>query len=202
MKKLLPYEEQIVGKLPQLHIPRMEDAIWSRIEGMLEADAKFDESDSYQKINTNSNTLLLTNIIKVVIFFFITAFIVSVLFIRSKRIQKPVSKSSIHVTTSSEKNEKFKVETTLKKTAKPVIKKGFHDMPDYRKKILDSVEQTIPVLDSIILIQEIPESTLLKPKILLPIMKDSSFKKLKGVKGIFDSNYQFRIEKKDSLNKD
>lgn len=197
MNRLLPFEEKIVDDLSQLHMPQMEDAIWSRIDGMLKADDMFDESDSHKEINTKG--FVLSNKIKVALFIFITAFFVSVILIRNKKIEKQKSLPAIHLNTELENNEKLQFGNSKKSITKEVIKNDRQTSEDYRKLVLDSLDLNILVLDSSTVNQLIPDSNSLNSKISVPIKKDSSSKKLKGVKGIFDSDYRFRIEKKDSL---
>lgn len=201
MNILLPYEEQIAGKLVQVPLPEMEDAIWSRIEGMLDADSELDESNSKQNTNTESktNSSFLSERVKVVLFIVVAAFILCIIIIRKQRSEKPDAKPSIPIPAHSEKGERTLVDTILNNNPQKFNKKSPLSIPDDKNQLLDSVHQTVPVFDSSSRNQSPPDSTALKPIFLSPVKKDSLTKKPKGVSGISDSDYRFRLEKKDSL---
>jgi hypothetical protein len=202
MNSLLPYEEQIAGKLVQVPLPEMEDTIWSRIEGMLDADSELEENVSEEKnINTKPHSSFLSGRVIVAAAIFIIVLIVVIITIKKPKKEIQNTKPSLPPPATVEIKKQKTIETTLQKLPEQADKKNKTIKPDNKIQTVDSIHTIPPAIGSINTKKPEPDFLFPKPVISLPVKKDSITKKPKGVLGISDSDYRFKLNKNDSIKK-
>ena len=199
MNQLLSYEKQIADKMQLAPVPDIQDAVWARIEAMLDAEMNVQETETTQQITNKKNKIFSKR--KITIAAIILTVILAIIINKQKRrssLQK--EKSSITVPVKPEapvkKNNVVPVqpESTIKTT------------PTKKMNLIDDAGNIEP--DSVLIIPPVKDNNPLLKKTDLPVMinpappvlqkKDSVMKKPRGVKGISVSDYRFVMPKKDS----
>lgn len=200
MNSKLPYEKQIAGKLAELPLPDLEDAIWASIESGLDADFAMEESAVREKMTTEkiriNKSFYKNGIISFIVF---VAVVVSIIIVKETKHKKQPQKDKIFVPVPSnvEKPPENKKEAVSDR------------IPLHKNDTLIDFKNEKLKVDSVITIQPEPKSTILIPlidsvvKVNQPVKSlprpDSILKKPKGVLGISDTDYRFQLERKDSL---
>jgi hypothetical protein len=197
MNQLLPYEQQIAEQMQLVPAPDMQDAVWARIEAMLDADIHLEENNTPQKIeghkNFNSSLALTAGII-------ILSILVTLVINRKQKSKNFIKqKPSITVPRQPVTIDKQEQELQNKPKMLPEAKQ-IHMKKNYAViKKINSLFQVPPAESNIDEFKK-PDSIL---RVKLPPLalqkKDSIMKKPKGVKGISDSDYRFTMPKKDSM---
>lgn len=199
MNQLLPYEQQLADKMQLVPVPDMQDAIWARIEAMLDADVNSQETETTQQI-TNTKSKLFSKR-RITIAAIILAALMAIIINKQKRkSNENKEKPEITVPVNPGPVNKNKVvpiqpESTIKRTS---IK---------RFNTIDGNAHKEP--DSLFIIPTIKENNTVPKKVDTPVInsklppliqkKDTIMKKPRGVKGISDSDYRFVMPKKDSI---
>lgn len=201
MNQLLPYEKQLAAQMQLAPVPDMQDAVWAKIEAMLDAEIIILE-DKHEEIHTKNNKKNYTkHTLSIAII--ILAVIIAVIINRKQRnskLQKPKLEVTVPVNqkNSTENNKSLPYEPVLPPPLKQKSRKdktsGFLTNVDDSAFIIPPLPQNNPVQkshDSIIIANPSPAA--------FP-QKDSLKKKPRGVSGISDSDYRFVMPKKDSTN--
>ncbi|HLP37041.1 hypothetical protein [Lacibacter sp.] len=201
MNNLLPYEEQIAGKLAELPLPNLQDAIWSRIENMLDADDALEgnEIEEEEVINEVAGNVRKINK-KTIALLIIIAVIISLILVKKQKNKQlqPRQSEIINIVPQQPVNIKQK-ESVLVKPVLPDIQKSRLVLVDTIQQANNSFDTSVreitpvvnpPVADSRVkmVTLEIPSSK-----------KDTVIKKPKGVPGISDSDYKLKAIAKDSI---
>lgn len=199
MNALFPYEKQVAGKLEKYPLPDMQDAIWARIDTMLDASPGIDEPDTVEAIVEPANKIAWQ--LKVASIVIIIAVIVALSI--SKRKKRNVQKDVPAITVPAKPNSNKEADTDTKGIALPPadakpsgIKPGDDNTV---KTINDSLAVKPPLQNNEPLLKK-PDSALTIKSISPDIRKkDTVVKKPKGIPGISDSDYRFVTPKKDSI---
>lgn len=201
MNNLLPYEEQIAEKLAELPLPNLQDAIWARIENLLDADDALDSNETAEEQIVNETKAGKTVFNKMmIVLLVILALVVSIILIKKQRNAQPQRQQPAN-TDSVEKVEvnKIKEQSDIKKTDLPAIQKANAKTSDTNQQLRvtpdTSVTQITPIFKP-----PVPDSSVKKEQpAAIPVKKDSVTKKPKGVPGISDADYRMKAVAKDSI---
>lgn len=201
MNSLLPYEEQIAGKLAELPLPNLQDAIWARIETMLDADDALEGNEIKEDeiINEVTGNEKIFNK-KTIALFIIIAVIISIILVKKQKNKQLQPRQTDITNTVPQQPVNIKQKDSV--LVKPVL-------PDKQKARLiptDTIQQSNISIDTSVkqinplVNPPVSDSTFQrKTQLLPPAKKDSVIKKPKGVPGISDSDYKLKAVAKDSI---
>jgi hypothetical protein len=200
MNQLLPYEQQIAEQMQRAPVPDMQDAVWARIEAIL--DAEMDAAENQPDETIIKHQIKKYSVPKVSVLVIILAVVIAMLINRkqsSNRVQKPKKETTVPVKqqTSTKEGKSLPDEPALLPVAEQkVIKANKNSLEtgnDDSVFIMPPVQQVKPESkrnDSVLKIN---------PPLIIKPQKDSIKKKPRGVSGISDSDYRFVMPEKDSI---
>lgn len=183
--------------------PDLQDSIWASIEAQLDMPLPVEEQPTPSGKNTPGKGLPGTaKLIYVAVPAILITAAVLLLFRnkKNKRKQNPVPQQLIPA-------EKKQDDTTVRLQEISLPEKKGTSTPQQNSSTV-SPAITIPVNDSILQVQipDIKPDSLANPATVTPIVQDTATqkpgsKKPKGIKGIRDTDYKIKAERKDSAGK-
>lgn len=202
MNKRFKYEQIISEHLDNISIPDMQDLIWQKIEkGLIHTEENQTPNNTVTQIELprkRYKRIFIDLLIQT------TAIGLSVLFIAQFKTNKPRKGYPIEINKQLPNKESIIINKEKKETpqkryftpSSPNLSKDTHEL---------IVPEVKPQMDSLI----IERKELLKPIIEMPLQqrilkpelnkKDTLPRKARGVSGISDSDYFFKLPKKDTL---
>lgn len=202
MNSLLPYEEQIAGKLEELPLPNLQDAIWARIETMLDADDALEGNEIKEDkiINEVTGNEKIFNK-KTIALLIIIAMIISIILVKKQKNKQPQTRQPEIINTVLQQTP-----IDIKQKDSDLVKPVLPDKQKVRLLPTDNIQQSNISIDTSVkqinplVNPPVSDSTFQrKTQLLPPAQKDSVIKKPKGVSGISDSDYKLKGVAKDSI---
>jgi hypothetical protein len=198
MNQKATYELTITGKLEQLPLPDLKDAIWSRIEDQLDIDMPTDDSNGPQTPPSPDWKNLLHRIGPfAVVVALVTIFLInksknkvpSVINTKNTPVTQVVTPTKDTVIREQNKSRPVPYPVTTNTNSNPAVK------PQGDSALSRNVTADIPnVIDT----STKQDNTQLVQTRTAPPVKDSVQKKPRGVKGITNDDYRIMPVKKDS----
>jgi hypothetical protein len=202
MNQLLSYEKQIADKMQLADVPDMQDAVWSRIEAMLDADINAQQTETTKQEVKTKDTLFSKKRITIAVI--ILALLLAIAINKQKRNSALKKENSGH-TLPQRTDTVFRNEQELPLQKESIIKKSssnqMNPLEGSGKLAHDSMVIVPTEKGQNTSVQKIDSSNMFKPVEPLLPKKDTVMKKPRGVTGISDTDYKFVMPKKDSTNK-
>jgi hypothetical protein len=198
MNKLLPYEIEIAKKIYQAPIPDIQDAVWSKIQNLLEADVLPDVEGEASKILRKTSWKIAAAVAITIVL--VILFIISK--IQKSRQEKEVQQTVMPV--KAAEVGKQKIDSQSQPAILPSLKPFNKNISDTSTKNNALINDTLidlpqPQKNTNTPFLIIPDSITARPKEQFQVLnKDTVNRKPRGVSGISDSDYRFTMPKKDS----